>query len=366
MKNVIGNNLTLTIFGESHGSKIGATIDGLCAGIKIDYDFISYCLKLRRPQSKNETLRVENDNFEIISGVFNGFTTGGALTILIDNNNVNSKDYESIKDLARPSHADYVANVKYHGFNDYRGGGAFSGRITAAIVAVGSILIKALEKFNIKIGCHIKKIGDVIDADFNDFENEIDKLNSLSFPVILDIKEKMENVISKVKANNDSIGGIVQTCIINLPIGLGEPMFNSLESELSSAMFSIGGIKAIEFGLGFGFASRLGSEVNDQFYSIDNKVLTKTNNNGGINGGITNGMPVIFNVAVRPTPSISIPQNTINMKTLENEVINISGRHDPAIIRRICIVIKAMTALKIADLLTYKYGSDVFLKDKLD
>ena len=366
MKNVIGNNITLTIFGESHGSKIGAVLDGLCAGIKIDEDFINECLRKRRPKSSNETKRVEKDSYEIVSGVFNGYSTGGSITILNDNSNVLSKDYEAIKDLARPSHVDYVANKKYHGFNDYRGGGSFSGRITAPIVALGSILIKALEKFDIKIGCHIKQVGNIKDADFNDFDSEIDLVNSLDFPVILDVSKQMNEEIANVASLSDSIGGIIQTAIINLPIGLGEPMFNSLESELSSAMFSIGGIKGVEFGLGFGFANKKGSEVNDEFAYKNNKVITKTNNNGGINGGISNGMPVVFNVAVKPTPSIGLTQNTINISTNENTTITISGRHDPAIIRRMCIVIKAMTALKIADLLVYKYGTDVFLKDKLD
>ena len=366
MKNVIGNNITLTIFGESHGSKIGVTLDGLCAGVKIDYDFIKTCLNKRRPNGINETLRVENDSFEIISGVFNGYSTGGSITILIENNNVKSVDYEGNKDLARPSHADYVAYQKHHGFNDYRGGGAFSGRLTAPIVAIGSILIKCLEKFNIKIGCHIKQIGDAFDKDFSDFEKEIDLLDTLNFPVIDDVSEKMSNNIKKAKDNNDSIGGIIQTAIINLPVGIGEPMFSSLESELSSAMFSIGGIKGIEFGLGFNFKDKLGSQVNDEFINIDGKIMTKTNNNGGINGGISNGMPVVFNVVVKPTPSIGIKQDTINLLTKENQSITITGRHDPAIIRRMCIVIKAMCALKIADLLVYKYGTDVFLKDKLD
>ena len=365
MRNILGNNLTVTVFGESHGSHIGAIIDGITAGIKVDENFINECLAKRRPQGKGETARVEKDEYKIVSGVFNGYTTGSPLCIIIENNDTKSKDYSLIKDLARPSHADYVANVKYNGFNDYRGGGHFSGRITASIVASGAILLKALEKLNIKIGCHIKKCGNILDKDFNDFDNEIDKVNNMIFPVINDVEEQMKEEINNAASNKDSIGGIIQTAITGLPVGLGEPMFSSLEGELSKAMFAIGGIKGIEFGLGFNFANVKGSEANDEFVIVDDKVKTKTNNNGGINGGISNGMPIVFNVAIRPTPSILKEQNTINMHTKQNDKLTIQGRHDPAIIRRINIVIRCMCALVISDMLITKYGQDVFLKESL-
>ena len=365
MQNTFGNNLTITVFGESHGSKIGAVIDGLPAGIKIDYDYIDKCLSLRRPMGKIETLRVEKDNYEIVSGVFNGFSTGSSICILILNENINSSSYEKNKDLARPSHADYVANEKYHGYNDYRGGGHFSGRITAAIVAAGAIVLSALEKFKIKIGYHIKQVGDVIDSDFSKFPEQIDMVNEMTFPTLDDVSEKMSKCILDAANNNDSIGGIIQTAIINLPLGLGDPMFENLEGKLAKAMFSIGGVKGIEFGLGFKFANSYGSKANDEFKVVDGKVITLTNNNGGINGGITNSMPVVFNLAVKPTPSIAKTQQTINMKTMTNETINISGRHDPAIVRRVGVVVKAMAALVIADVLITKYGQDVFLKESL-
>lgn len=365
MRNVLGNNLTVTVFGESHGSHIGAVIDGITAGIKVDENYINDCLAKRRPQGKGETARVEKDNYSIVSGVFNGYTTGSPLCIIIENSNIKSKDYSLIKDLARPSHADYVANIKYNGFNDYRGGGHFSGRITASIVASGAILLQALEKLNIKIGCHIKKCGNIIDKDFNDFNNEIDKVNNMIFPVIDDVEEQMKKEINNAASNQDSIGGIIQTAITGLPVGLGEPMFSSLEGELSKALFAIGGIKGIEFGLGFNFANVKGSEANDEFAMVDGKVRTITNNNGGINGGISNSMPVVFNVAVRPTPSILKEQNTINMQTKQNEKLIIQGRHDPAIIRRINIVIRCMCAFVISDMLITKYGQDVFLKESL-
>jgi chorismate synthase len=358
MKNILGHNLTVTIFGESHGSHIGAVIDGLTAGIKVDDDFIKVCLGKRRPSSALETARIENDSYQIISGVFNGFTTGSPLCIIIENSNVKSKDYDSIKDLARPSHADYVANVKYNGFNDYRGGGHFSGRITAAIVASGAILLKALEKLNIKIGCHILKCGNVKDVEFEDINNEIDKVNQLSFPVISDVSKKMEEEILNAAKENDSIGGIIQTAITGLPVGLGDPMFSSLEGQLSNALFSIGGIKGVEFGAGFGFADLTGSTANDSFTYKLGKVVTKTNNSGGINGGITNGMPVIFNSVVKPTPSISKPQETIDFINQTDATLEIVGRHDPAIIRRICIVVTSLVAVVVCDILTQTYGKD--------
>ena len=363
MSNTLGNNLKVTVFGQSHGESIGCVIDGLCAGIKVDEEFINTCLSHRRPSGIGETKRVELDKYKIVSGVFNGFTTGSAICVLIENTNPKSKDYESIKDLARPSHADYVANVKYHGFNDYRGGGTFSGRLTTPLVVAGSIALKALENLGIKIASHIKQIGEVYDESFKDFDSEVDLVNSKDFPVIDDVKEKMLEEMKKAALENDSIGGIIETAIINLPVGLGDPMFDSIEGKLSSAMFSIGAIKGIEFGLGFEFANIKGSLANDQFAIKNKKVVTLTNNNGGINGGISNGMPVTFNVVVKPTPSIGKAQQTINMMTLKEENITVEGRHDPCIVRRVNIVIRCVTALVIADMLIAKYGQEVFLKE---
>ena len=366
MRNVLGDNLTLTIFGESHGSKIGAVIDGLSAGIKVDEEFIKECLALRRPSSVGETKRVEPDSFEIVSGVFNGYTTGSSICILIDNTNVNSKDYEATKDLARPSHADYVANVKYNGFQDYRGGGHFSGRITAAIVASGAIILKTLEKFDIKVLSHIKQIGEIKDRDFINYQEDEQILNNSKFPTLNDVSSLMMEKIESVAKDNDSIGGIIQTAIVNLPVGLGEPMFSSLESKLATALFSIGAVKGVEFGRGFDYVNYLGSQVNDEFIIKNNKVVTKTNNNGGINGGISNGMPVVFNCIIKPTPSIGKVQQTINMKSLEEETILVSGRHDPCIVRRANIVIKAISAFVIADAIIGQYGANAFKKEKLD
>ena len=361
MRNILGDNLTLTLFGESHGPAIGAVLDGMQAGIKVDVDFIKLMLSKRRPQKDIETSRVEMDEFEIISGVFNGFTTGAPLTILIKNKNVISKDYSELKNVMRPSHADYTANIKYHGYNDYRGGGHFSGRITAAIVAVGSILIQALRDKGIYIGTHIKKCGNVIDKDFSLDATEVKDLINKEFPVLNNIEEDIKNVIKTAKENNDSVGGILQTAIVGLPVGLGTEWFSSVEGKLANACFSIGGVKGIEFGQGFDFSNQFGSTSNDQLYVENNVVKTRTNNNGGINGGLTNGMPVVFNLAVKPTPSIKLKQQTINIETMDNTTLELNGRHDPAIIRRMAVVIDAVVAVVVCDLLKEKYGEN-FLK----
>ncbi len=364
MKNTIGKSVILTLFGESHGDYIGAVLDGMTPGILVDEEFIREQLAKRRPSSINETLRVENDNFQIISGVFNGYTTGSPLCIIIPNENVRSCDYDKNKGLARPSHVDYSAFMKYHGFEDYRGGGHFSGRLTTPIVAIGAICIKALEKLNITIGTHILKCGNVSDCEFNNVEEEIKIINNKKYPLILNIEEELEQEINKARVNNDSIGGIIQTAINNLPAGLGEPWFDSLEGVISNALFSIGSIKGVEFGSGFKLSTMYGSKANDSFYYKDGLVNTLTNHNGGINGGISNGMPVIFNACVKPTPSIGKIQDTIDYINKENAKIVISGRHDPAIIRRICIVVTSLVAIVICDMLAYRYGTDVFNKEK--
>lgn len=362
MSSVFGTNIQISVFGESHGPLIGITIHGLSAGVEVDEEYIKHCLSLRRPQNSYETSRKEEDEYQIVSGVFNGYTTGSPLTIVVPNNNTRSADYNKNKDKPRPSHADYVTHIKYNGYEDYRGGGHFSGRITAAIVAGGAIVLKALENIGISIGSHILSIGNVSDVKYSDFANEIKKTNELAFPVISNVKENMEAFIQKVAENGDSVGGIIEAAVTGLPVGVGSPMFDSLESVISHAIFSIGAVKGIEFGKGFDFAKGYGSELNDAFEMENGKVITKTNNNGGINGGISNSMPVTFNVAVKPTPSILKSQDTVNLSTLENDKLLIQGRHDPAIIRRINIVIRAMTAFAISDLLVNRYGEEVLKK----
>ncbi len=363
MKNTFGTNLTVTLFGESHGKMIGAVVDGLAPGIAVDEQFIASQLAKRRPSSSIDTARREQDDFSIVSGVFNGKTTGTPLCIVIPNEDTKSKDYQKTYGLARPSHADYTAFCKYHGFEDYRGGGHFSGRITAPLVAVGAILIGALKNMGVTIGTHILQCAGVSDRGFDNVQNDVDALNNQAFPLLdLGLEESVIQKITDAKNNLDSVGGITQTAVCGLPAGVGEPWFDSVEGVLSHVLFSLGGVKGVEFGLGFGFADKRASECNDALKINDGKVTTSTNNNGGVNGGITNGMPIIFNCAVKPTPSISQKQQTINFVTGENAELEIHGRHDPAIIRRICPVINSVTAIVICDMLVTRFGTDVLTK----
>ena len=359
MKNVFGNNITVTLFGESHGEQIGAVIDGVAPGVEVDMEFIRKQLELRKPHGKISTQRVEADEPHIVSGVFEGKTTGTPICILFENNNTKSKDYSKTKDLMRPGHADYTSIQKYHGFADYRGGGHFSGRLTTPIVAVGAILIKALQKKGIYIGSHIQKCGPIEDRRFENYEADIAKVNELIFPVLDEnASEKMHDYMLEAAGEGDSVGGILETVVTGLPAGVGEPWFDTMESMLAHGLFSIPAVKGVEFGEGFGFADMKGSEANDAFEVKDGKVVTKTNHNGGINGGITNGMPVRFQTVVKPTPSIYKKQETVNMATLENEVMQIEGRHDPAIIHRARVVVDSMTAIVIADMLAVRFGTD--------
>ena len=365
MKNTLGENFCVTIFGESHGSYIGVVLDGIAPGIDVNKDFINHQLDLRRPSGKISTKRVETDEFILASGVFNDKTTGTPLTILIPNSVQHSKDYEKTATLARPGHADYTANVKYHGFQDFRGGGHFSGRITAALVAAGGIIIPELEKKGIKIGTHIKSLGGIKDRNFEDYQKDIDFLGGTNFPVLdADKSEQMKTLAEKSAAEGDSVGGVLESVIFGMPAGVGEPWFGTLESELSYALFSIPAIKGVQFGDGFDMVDSFGSEFNDSLQIIqDNgksKVITKTNHNGGINGGISNGMPILFRCAVKPTPSIYKTQDTIDMSKNENAKLNIQGRHDPAIIHRARIVVDSVASFVIYDALAGRFGTDFF------
>ena len=365
MKNTLGENFCVTIFGESHGPYIGVVLDGIAPGIDVNKDFINHQLNLRRPSGKISTKRVETDEFILASGVFNDKTTGTPLTILIPNSVQHSKDYEKTATLARPGHADYTANVKYHGFQDFRGGGHFSGRITAALVAAGGIIIPELEKKGIKIGTHIKSLGGIKDRNFEDYQKDIDFLGGTNFPVLdADKSEQMKTLAEKIAAEGDSVGGVLESVILGMPAGVGEPWFGTLESELSYALFSIPAIKGVQFGDGFDMVDSFGSEFNDSLQIVqDNgksKVITKTNHNGGINGGISNGMPILFRCAVKPTPSIYKTQDTIDMSKNENAKLNIQGRHDPAIIHRARIVVDSVASFVIYDALAGRFGTDFF------
>ena len=357
MKNTIGNSLSVTLFGESHGKSVGALIDGLAAGIPVDEEFIKNQLSLRRPIGKISTPRSEADEFSIESGVFNGKTTGTPICIIIKNSDTRSTDYEPA--VMRPSHADYTANLKYHGYQDYRGGGHFSGRITAALVAAGAIIITALKNKGILIGTHISRCAGIDDAPFSDYEKEIKLLAEKEFAVINDGKgQEIREKIIAAKADGDSVGGILETAVINIPAGIGEPWFDTVEGELAKAIFSIPAVKGVEFGLGFSIADKMGSEANDSLLLENGKIITKTNNSGGINGGITNGMPIVFRTAIKPTPTISKEQSTVNIKAMENTTLKAAGRHDPCIVHRARVVADSVTAIVLADLLALRFGTD--------
>ena len=359
MKNTFGNSVAVTLFGESHGEYIGAVIDGLAPGIEIDRSYIAHMLSLRRPEGKISTSRVEADEFKIVSGTLDNVTTGTPITVLIPNTNVKSGDYADIKKVARPSHADYTAQCKYHGFQDARGGGHFSGRITAALVAAGAICRLALEQKGIYIGTHVLRCAGISDRELCELSSDIAELNNKSFAVLDEAaSEKMREAIVAAASDGDSVGGVLETAIVGMPAGVGEPWFDSVESMLSHMLFSIPAVKGVEFGAGFAISDMRGSEANDPFYAEEGKIYTRTNNSGGINGGITNGMPIIFRLAVRPTPSIGREQATVDLATGENTTVSVGGRHDPAIIHRARAVVDALAALVIADMLAVRYGTD--------
>lgn len=359
MKNTFGNSVAVTIFGESHGEYIGAIIDGLAPGIEVNNEYIAGMLTLRRPDGKISTPRKEQDNFRIVSGVVAGTTTGTAITILIPNENVQSGDYSQMKTVARPSHADYTAQCKYHGYQDSRGGGHFSGRITAALVAAGAICRYALMKKGISIGTHVKKCAGISDREFDNLNADITELNKKTFAVLdTACEEKMTQAILQAASEGDSVGGILETAITGMPAGVGEPWFDSVEGMLSHMMFSIPAVKGIEFGAGFDIADMRGSKANDPLRMDGDKVVSETNNNGGINGGITNGMPIIFRTAIKPTPTIFKPQNTIDFSNMTETVLTPKGRHDPAIVHRARVVQDAASAIVLCDALAMRFGTD--------
>lgn len=359
MKNTFGNSVAVTLFGESHGEYIGAIIDGLAPGIKIDNEYIKNMLTLRRPDGKISTPRKENDEYKIISGVVENTTTGTPVTIIIPNENVKSGDYSQMRTIARPSHADYTAECKYHGFQDSRGGGHFSGRITAALVAAGAICKFALEQKGIYIGTHVKRCAGIDDRNFESLLLDIKNLNQKTFAVLDEESgEKMVAAILSAASDGDSVGGILETAIVGMPVGVGEPWFDTVESMLSHMAFSIPAVKGIEFGAGFAISDMRGSKANDPLEIIDGKVISVTNNNGGINGGITNGMPIMFRTAIKPTPTIFQEQNTIDFKTMTETVLTPKGRHDPAIVHRARVVQDAASAIVLCDALAMRFGTD--------
>lgn len=359
MKNTFGTSVAVTLFGESHGEYIGAVIDGLAPGIAIDHTYIAHMLTLRRPDGKISTPRKEMDAYKIVSGVVENKTTGTPVTILIPNENVQSGDYSQMKTVARPSHADYAAQCKYHGFQDSRGGGHFSGRITAALVAAGAVCKCALAQKGIHIGTHIQKCAGISDRDFSDLKTDIETLNQKTFAVLDETSaEKMREAILSASADGDSVGGVLETAIVGMPEGVGEPWFDTVESMLSHMMFAIPAVKGIEFGAGFPIADMRGSTANDPMRIENGKVVTSTNHNGGINGGITNGMPIVFRTAIKPAPTIFKSQETVDFKAMTETVLQPKGRHDPAIVHRARVVQDAAAAIVLCDALAMRFGTD--------
>lgn len=345
MSSTIGNRIRLTLSGESHGLYMTATLDGLASGIEIDRDYIDKILAERRPNTIGSSARREKDDYEIISGVFNSFTTGAALTILMKNADVDSSSYDEIKDLARPSQADYPAFIKYKGFNDYRGSGIFSARLTAPVCAAAAIILKELEKEGITFETHLKRVGKLIDkASGEEFLSKKYHMYKYS-------DDEIEKYLDEIKNENDSLGAEVELIIKGVKAGLGEPPFAPLDGELARYMYLIPSLKSVSFGRGYGFAQSLGSEVADEMRVDAGEVKFLDNNNGGIIGGISNGADIVLSCVFKPIASIAREFKTINMKTMENAEIMINGRHDASVVPRVYPIMKCYAALAIYDML---------------
>ena len=348
------DNLKIEINGASHAESIDVTVWGIPQGIKIDLDELQEYVDRRKARKTiYSTKRLEEDKINVLSGIENGVTTGDAIKCVVYNLDPHSNDYTKLQDTPRPSHADYVAKVKYNGKEDMRGGGRFSGRMTLTICILGGIAKQILKKHNIQVEGYVQSIANINSTSYKDRDIKAEEIQALdnSFRVIdLDKKELMLEKIQQAAANKDSVGGVVEAIAYNLPVGLGGPLFESMEGKISYAMFAVPAVKGIEFGSGFDISKMTGSTANDCFYYDENKnVKTYTNNNGGINGGITNGMPLTIRVALKPTPSIAQEQKTIDMATKTNTTIQIKGRHDSCIVPRAVVCVESVLALCILD-----------------
>lgn len=354
MSSIWGRHFTVDIFGESHGPKIGVVVGGLAPGTVLDFPRLRAFLDRRRAGGEAwSTKRHEADDFEIVSGYANGFSTGTPLCVLFHNNAQRSSDYD--ERLNRPGHADYTGFVRYDGFNDPRGGGHFSGRLTAPLVFAGAVAAQVLAKKDIYAATHIRRIADIEDLSFdptNITHEQAQRLAQMRFPLINDTqREAMEARILEASSEGDSVGGIVECAVCGLPAGLGSPMFGTVESALASLLFAVPAVKGVSFGSGFGFAQMRGSEANDAYAVSDGKIVTQTNHNGGVLGGITNGSPVVFQAVIKPTASISKPQQTVNLNTMEPETVVVKGRHDACIVPRAAAVIEAAANICMLDLM---------------
>lgn len=350
MSSTYGNNLKLSIFGQSHGPAIGMTFDGIPAGLPVDEEALQSFLNHRAPgQNAWSTTRKEADKVEILSGIVNGQTCGAPITAVIHNTNTRSGDYDNLKSCPRPGHADYTAQVKYGGTQDAAGGGHFSGRLTAPLCIAGGMCLQWLEDMGVRIGAHIANIHGTQDQAFNPIAPEIDHIYTL-FPVLNSQQgEKMQAAIADARADGDSVGGSVECAVVGLEAGYGGPLFAGLEGKLAQILYGIPAVKGVEFGAGFDVCGMYGSENNDAFAVIDGRIVTTTNNCGGILGGISNGMPLLFRVAFKPTPSIAKVQQTVDLASMANTSVQVKGRHDPCIVPRAVPVVEAAAAIAIFD-----------------
>ncbi len=349
--NSIGKEFTVTTFGESHGKHVGVVVDGCPAGLPLSEADIQVELDRRIPaEPKIVSGRIEKDAAQILSGVFNGFTTGAPIALIVENKEVDSSDYEAIKDLPRPGHADYPARVKYGGFNDYRGGGRFSGRLTVALIMAGAIAKKLLSRFDVDVLAYTQAVGKVkSDEKFSAQEIRMNRYKAATRCPDLACAERMEKAIVDARKAGDSLGGIVECVALNVPVGVGEPLFDSLDADLAKALFNVPAVKGVEFGSGFRVAELKGSENNDPYIMQNRKVATATDNAGGILGGISTGMPIMMQVAIKPTPSIGKEQKTVNLSTMEDARISIKGRHDPCVVPKAVPAIESAVAITLVD-----------------
>ena len=352
MSSTYGENLKLSIFGQSHGAAIGMTLDGIPAGLPVDFEKLQQFLNRRAPgQNDWSTPRKEADKPEFLSGISDGYTCGAPIAAVIYNKNTRSSDYNNLKDVPRPGHADYTAQIKYGGFQDAAGGGHFSGRLTAPLCIAGGLCKQWLAEMGICVSAHILAIGECGDRYFDPMDPEVESVGS-DFPVLEEAAgQSMRDFIARARAAGDSVGGIIECAVTGLPAGIGEPMFGGVESRIAQIVYGIPAVKGVEFGIGFDCACVPGSQSNDDFTVMDGKIVTQTNNAGGIQGGITNGMPVVFSAAVKATPSIRCTQQSVNLKTIEPVALEIAGRHDPCIVPRAVPVVEAAAAIAIYDLI---------------
>lgn len=362
MSSTYGEHLKLSIFGQSHGGAIGMTLDGIPAGLPVDEEALQAFLNRRAPgQNDYSTPRKEADRPEFLSGLLNGFTCGAPLAAIIRNTNTRSGDYANLMDCPRPGHADYTAQMKYGGYQDAAGGGHFSGRLTAPLCIAGGLCKQWLEAKGIRIGAHIASISGICDAPFDPLAPQLDGVHP-DFPVLEEgAGQQMKAAVSAARMELDSVGGIIECAVTGLPAGLGEPMFGGVEGRIAQIVYGIPAVKGVEFGIGFEAARLRGSENNDPFRMVNGKVITATNHCGGILGGITNGMPLLFRAAIKPTPSISRVQQSVSLRQGENQELIVKGRHDPCIVPRAVPVVEAAAAIAIFDLLL-EYGYDTFRK----